>query len=60
MQAVMNVADISTWRSYMRRDLSGYKEIITCESYNYIDPKYSHPRGQLKRVSFSIEKGVQT
>ena len=33
-----------------RRDLDGYKEIITCESYNYVNPKYPHPRRQLRRV----------
>ena len=26
-----------------RRDLSGYKEIITCESCSYVNPKYLHP-----------------
>ena len=26
-----------------RRDLGGYKEIITCESCSYMDPKYPHP-----------------
>ena len=42
-----------------RRDLGGYKEIITCKSCSYMDPKYSHYdiSGGYKYFSFSIEKG---
>jgi len=25
------------------RDFDGYKEIITCESYSYVNSKYPHP-----------------
>jgi len=25
-------------------DLSSYKEIITCKSCSYVDPKYLHPQ----------------
>ena len=26
-----------------RRNLSGYKKIVTCKSCGYADPKYPHP-----------------
>jgi len=33
-----------------RRDLDGYKEIITCKSCSYVDPKYLHAQWQLRQV----------
>ena len=42
-------------------DLSSYKEIITCKSCSYVDPKYLHPQwhslGGYKYIS-SSEKGI--
>ena len=44
-----------------RRDLGGYKEIVTYESCSYEGPRYSHTQRQLGRykyILFSIEKRV--
>ena len=33
-----------------QRDLSSYKEIISCKSFSYVDLKYPHSQSQLRRV----------
>jgi len=44
-----------------RRDLEGYKKIITCKSCSYIDPKYLTHNDNSKEYlynSFTIESDV--